>query len=287
MKLLATLRPPTRDEWSRAYRERIPPPPAALASLLEPADDAIAVEITPEEIRVLARADDDQMDAANAAAVRALQVLQVATGWYVFGPLEDGFQPTNDCPACSIERFAWQKDEPCPACGEAMRDEPVAEAKKPETKESVAEALVDTLLENEWLELVSMSSRKALVRDIAEFLHQHPRCREPVDPAAASGDPARSDVRAPKVARRDDAPAPPVRTVPLSSLAPAARAAAIAEAAASTRAAVAARAARSALLATARVGSPGFDLLDRLTDLPYVAEVYADEDELAALLRGS
>ncbi len=283
MKLLATFRPPTRDERSRGYRERIAPDPEALAKLLEPADDAIVVEISPEEVRVLAPEVDGQADAANAAAVRALQILQLATGWYVFGPLEDAFQPAGECPACSAERFTWQKDDDCPACGEAMRDAPEP---KPETNESVAESLVDTLLENEWLELVSMSSRKALVRDIADFLQRHPHCREPAGAAIASPGPTGSGTSARGRTSAVEAAAAPVRTVPLSSLAPAARAAAIAEAAASTRAAVAARAARAALQATARVGTPGFDLLDRLTDLPYVAEVYADEDTLAALLRG-
>jgi hypothetical protein len=50
---------------------------------------------------------------------------------------------------------------------------------------------------------------------------------------------------------------------------------------------MAARAALDALAAAAPEGNPGFELLDYLTDLSYVAEVYADEDELAALLRGS
>ncbi len=273
MNLLATLRPPTRDESTPAYRERIPPPPEALATLLGPAEDAIVVEITPNEIRVLAQPVEDRADAANVAAVRALRILQIATGWYVFGPLEDGFQPASECPACSTERFAWQKDDPCPACGEAVRDAPVPEAEKPRTKEAIAEALVDTLLEKEWLELVTMSSRKALVRDVAEFLHR----QRSAAPRA----------RVQKGALADRAPVAPARAVPLSSLAPAARAAALADAAASTPAAVAARAARAELLATARVGSPGFEFLDHLTDLPYVAEVYADEDTLAALLRES
>ena len=271
--LLATLRPPTRDESTPGYRERIPPPPDGLASLLGPVDESIVVEITPEEIRVLAHDVEGGADAAKNAAVRALEILQLATGWYVFGALEDGFAPTSECPACSIERFAWQRDEPCVACGEAMRDEPPPEAKKPETKETIAETLVDTLLANEWLELVTMSSRKALVRDVAEFLHR----RHVAAPRA----------RVQKAAPVDRMPGAPARAVPLSSLAPAARAAALADAAASTPAAVAARAARAALLATAPVGSPGFELLDHLTDLPYVAEVYADEDTLAALLRDS
>ena len=273
MNLLATLRPPTRDESTRAYRERVPPPPAALTSLLGLLDEAIVVEITPKEIRVLAHPLEGGADAANVAAVRAVEILQLATGWYVFGPLEDGFAPVGECPACGFERFVWQKDEPCRACGEAVHDEPAAEAKKPVTKEAIAEALVDTLLEKEWIELVSPSSRKALVRDVAEFLdRQH---------AAAPRAPGA------KGAPADRVTAALARAVPLSSLAPAARAAALADAAARTPAAVAARAARAELLATARVGSPGFDFLDHLTDLPYVAEVYADEDTLAVLLRES
>ena len=297
MNLLATLRPPTRDERSLAYRDRIPPPPDMLASLVTPRETAI--EFSEGEIRIFDKRTIVQKDTERAVhdeAVRALETLQLATGWYVFGPLADGFEPEGDCRACSMERFAWQDDdEPCPACGEAPDDDGAhvsdaapspaktsAKSAESEANSAFAETIVDALLQNEWIELVTSSSRKTLVRDVVEFLVRHPECRQPAGAAPVEAvTSARPRVDAPAGALR----APSSRE--LAAMSPAARAAALADVAARAPAAVAARAARDALVAAAPKGNPGFDFLDYLTDLTYVAEVYADEDALAALLRGT
>jgi hypothetical protein len=191
---LATLREPLPDEASRWYKPQKAPPASRLkalvAFLVEDATvrivkrtasatelvvdtgggtslrvrvdrDAIEVRVGP----VLLQPDqppmphEDYVDAVSSF----IEVLQVATGFYVFSDELIGFDAKGVCSSCGIEAFEWQ--DACESCEAKLH----ALRQGEDEHDGHAQRVVDVLLRRHMIELASPRGRRNVERNVSLY----------------------------------------------------------------------------------------------------------------------
>ena len=191
---LATLREPLPDEASRWYKPRKAPPALRLKALVgflvedptiklvkrtDTATDLVVdtgegtclrVRVRTETIEVrvgpvLLKPDqapmphEEYLDEVSSF----IELLQVATGFYVFGDELIGFDAKGVCPSCGLEVFEWQ--DGCEACEAKLH--PLRQGE--DEHDGHAQRVVEVLLRRHMIELASPRGRRNVERNVSLY----------------------------------------------------------------------------------------------------------------------
>jgi hypothetical protein len=123
-------------------------------------DEEVFVSVGPSVVATEARASHETYLDCVCSFV---DVIQLATGFYVHSDELLGFEPIGACPSCDLEVYEWQ--EQCEICSTKLHPVPAGE----DEHDGRARRVVDALLRRKMIEIVSPRGRRNVEKTVSAF----------------------------------------------------------------------------------------------------------------------